>query len=401
MANPPTITVSLTVDSLTGAQPTPPATINQNLLQLVTAIDPGYTILPAGLIEDLSSTATYAIALMDAAAVEFLNSITPILANPWQLIQQGNLVGVPQGQASNTSVLVVFTGTPGFVVAPGVVVSDGTNQYTVQDGGAVQTGGKTAALFCLANAAGSFAVPINSVTTIVTSIPGTGITSCTNPNTGVPGAPPQLESDYRGQVLTAWRASAQGMGTYLKTLLNNVPGVQSRLISVQQASSGWKVIVGGGDPYAIAYAIFSGLFDITNLVGSTTTARNQTINLSEPPDTYTVVFIEPPQENVIIQLTWNTIAPNFVASAAVAALGGPAILAYINAIPVGQPINQYAMEQAFTDAIISLLTPDLISKMVWTVSVNGVAVTPVNFLYSGDPESFFFIVLPNIVITQG
>jgi ubiquitin-activating enzyme E1-like protein len=481
----PSITVDITVDSTTGAQPTPPATLNANLISLVAAINPGYTAaLPGSLIEDISSTDTYSLALIDAMVVELINSISPTAANPWLLIQQGNLVGVPQGQPSLTSVFLVFTYAPGsvptggFVVAPGVTVSDGTHQYTVVDGGVTQTSGSTIPLFCQATQAGSWVVPANTVNDIVTSVPGVslGDLTCNNPNTGTPGGTAQTESQYRAQVLQAWRASAQGMGTFLKTLLQNVPGVQSRLVSVRQpVSGGWEVIVGGGDPYAVAYAIFSALFDISNLVGSTinvlgitnanpgvvttdlnhglvtgqnnvhiagvigmtgvnggpytvtvldekhfsfgvnTTGsgsyvsggivtpnnRNESVNLSYPPDTYTVLFVVPPQESVTVQLTWNTTAPNFVSDAAVAALGGPAIAAYLNSLYVGQPINQYAMEQAFTASIANILDSSLVSKMAWTVTINNIPIIPVNFLYSGDPESYFFATSANITVTQG
>lgn len=481
MTTPP-ITVNLTVDSLTGAQPTPPAVLRAALLALVAAVDPGYTAtLPGTLIEDIASTDTYALALIDAAAVEFVNSISPTTANPWLLLQQGNLVGVPRGAASATSVFVTFAYAPasvptaGFVVAPGVVVGDGSHQYTVVDGGVTRTGGSTIPLFCRATVAGSWAVPAHTVNQIATSIPGGGL-SCDNPNTGTPGGATETEAQYRAQVLQAWRASAQGMGTFLKTLLQNVPGVQARLVSVKQGTaSGWEVIVGGGDPYAVAFAVYQALFDISNLVGSqinitalsnanpgmvttdlnhgltngqndvsiagvtgtagvnggpytvtvlnqkqftfgvdttlsgaytghgvvTPNNRNETVNLSDPPDTYSVTYVVPPQQSVTVGLIWNTTAPNFVSATAVANLGGPAIVAYLNALQVGQPINQYAMEQAFTGAIASILDPSLVSKMNWAVSINGVSTTPVNFLYGGDPESYFFATASNVTITQG
>src|SRR6202012_1339950 len=62
---------------------------------------------------------------------------------------------------------------------------------------------------------------------------------------------------------------AQGMPRFFKTLVALVSGVQPRLISVLQAPGGWEMIVGGGDPYEVAYAIFTALFDINTLVGST------------------------------------------------------------------------------------------------------------------------------------
>ena len=269
MASPP-IQIDIAVTSTTGAQVTPPQAIRDTLVNYISLNNPGYTILPGGLIEDLSSTCTYAIALIDALVVDFMNCFTPTTANPWLLTQMGNLVGVSQGLDTNTSVYVVFTGNPGWIVVPGFTVSDGNHQYIVQDGGIVASGGSTDPLYCIAAQPGIWAVPQNTVTTIATSLPPSISLTVTNPQSGTPGAPAQTEEDYREQVLQAWAAPATAFQTMLKTLLAAVPGVQPRLIGVAQVQGGgWEVIVGGGDPYQIAFAIFQSGIDISTLQGST------------------------------------------------------------------------------------------------------------------------------------
>src|SRR6202012_4694226 len=90
-----------------GPQPTPPSTINTALIAAVAASNPGYTILPAGLIEDVSSTDTGAIVLSDSARVETINSLTPLGSNAFLTKQLGTIYGVPLGTATNTSVYVV------------------------------------------------------------------------------------------------------------------------------------------------------------------------------------------------------------------------------------------------------------------------------------------------------
>lgn len=262
-----------TVITSSGLQPQTPAYWLAQLLAIVSASNPGYTAnLPGSLIEDISSTDTGALLLMDSARVDLVNSLTPYGINEFLLNQLGQIVGVQQGGPSNTSVYVVFTGTVGFVIPQGFIVSDGANQYSVQDGGVVQTGGSSAALFCLAVNSGTWAVPAATVTTLITSVPGTVTLSVTNPTAGTPGLEAESPENYRARVLQAGLAASQGMPRYLRTLLANVPGVQSRLISIRSgATSGtWEVICGGnGDPYAIAYAIFKSLFDITSVAGST------------------------------------------------------------------------------------------------------------------------------------
>jgi hypothetical protein len=283
------------------------------------------------------------------------------------------------------------------------------------------------------------------------------------------------ETSYRSRVLQANLAASQGMPRYLKTLVANVPGVQSRLVSVlQQVDGGWQVIVGGGDPYAVAYAIYSSLFDVSTLTGAVlnviamtkanpcvvTTSINHnyvtgqvvtisestnvewngnytiivlsetmfsigvnttgytnytggaicdpvlpnvTVSLNDYPDTYSVPFINPPQQVVAVTVTWNTTSSNYVNPAAIAQLGTPAVVDYINSIPAGQPINVLNMSAAFQAAVAGTLPLQLLTRLVFAVSINGVGV-PVEsgtFIIAGDPISYFETNSTLVTVNQG
>jgi len=388
----------------TGLIPAAPADVQTALIANVTATNPGYTAnLPGTLIEDISSTDVAAILACNAALVELVNSITPYGANQFLLNQLGQIYGVQQGQSTNTSVYVVFTGSPGFVIAVGFTVSDGTYQYTVQDGGIVGSVGVTNSLYCLATQSGSWSVPANTVTTLATSIPSTVTLSVSNPLAGTPSAGAQSVDDYRAQVLQAGLAASMGMGRYLKTLLGNVSGVQNRLVSVVQSGTNWKIIVGGGDPYQVAYAIYTALFDISTLIGSSTTARNQTININDYPNTYSVVYIVPPVQSVSISLTWNTTSTFAVSASSMASLGSDALVQYINSIPVGAPMNLFELQNAFQIATASVLQTAYLTRMVFSVYINGVLTNPASGtgVISGDSESYFLTNSTLITISQG
>lgn len=274
-----TTSVPLTM-TVAGPQPTPPATLNEILIALVSASRPGYTAnLPLSLIEDISSTCTGALVLIDQARVNAVNSLTPYSVDPYLINQLGQIYGVQQGAASNTSVYVVISGPAGFVIDKGFTVTDNTYQYVVQDGGVISSFGQTPPLFCVASVAGSWAVPPGTVTGIATSVPLTlsPPLTVTNPSAGVPGSAAQTAQSYQASVLQAGLATAQGFGTFLRTQLSKVSGVQPRLVSpVKTAAGNWEIIVGGGDPYAVAFAIYSSLFDFFNIVGSTLSVTNIT-----------------------------------------------------------------------------------------------------------------------------
>lgn len=259
------------VMTASGPQPTPPAALRQQLVDSVAATNPGFTAnLPGSLIEDIVSTDVGALVVADQGRVETVNSLNPFGSNPFLTKELGAIYGIDIGEQSNTSVFVVFSGAEGFVIGKGFTISDGVHQYTASDGGVIGTGGVSPPLFFVATIQGSWVVSPNTVTNLVTSIPtSVGIVTVTNPNAGTPGlATGETEESYRSRCLEAGLAASQGMSRYLKTLLKNVSGVQSRLVSARQVTGGWEVLCGGGDPYTVANAIFQSVFFIPGLTPS-------------------------------------------------------------------------------------------------------------------------------------
>ena len=467
-----------TIMTKAGLQPQSPASLLAQLIALVSATNPGYTAnLPGSLIEDISSTDVGALVLIDQLRVELVNSLTPYGANDFLLNELGQIYGVMQGVNTNTSVYVVFTGTPGYVIQSGFIVSDGTYQYIIQDGGVVESGGSSAPLYAVSSTSGSWAVPANTVTQLITSVPSTVTLTVNNPNTGTPSSGSESSASYRSRVLQAGLVASQGMPAYLKTVLSNVPGVQPRLVSAAQINGGgWEIIVGGGDPYAVAYAIFTSLFDVSSLVGSTdsitgitqanpgkvttylnhglTTGENVTLAGVDPtnyngtytatvvdeknftigvdttlypayvsggvvtpnprnvvvslvnyPNTYTIPFVNPPEQTVTMTVVWNTTATNVISNSAVSASAGQALVNYVNSIPVGQPINEFELYAAFQAAWGSStsLPLSLLTRLTFSVNINGVSVPPEagTGIIAGDPESYLFMTIADVTISQG
>jgi hypothetical protein len=465
-----------------GAVPTPPASLNAQLIALAQSLSPGLTVnLPGSMIEDISSTDTGALIILDQMRVDYVNSITPYGANAFMLTHLGQIYGVDQGVGSNTSVYVQFIGPPGYVVAQGFTVGDGTYQYVIQDGGIINSSGSSSLLFSVATTTGSWSVLPGTVTQLVTSVPQEVLDAgfaVNNPQAGLPGTSAETEYDYRARVLQAGLAASQGMPRYLKTLLGQVPGVQQRLIAVlSQVGGGWLIMVGGGDPFAVANAVWTALFDTSSIVASTiaisniskatlgvvTTAishglttgqanvylasvagmtaanggpytvtaiddthftfgvntstfgaytsggvvtpnsRNVSVSINDYPDTYTIPIVVPLQQTVSMVVTWNTTSDNFVSEAAVAQLGAPALAAYVNSIAAGQPMNLFELQATFQQAISNVLDPNLLTRMVFAVAIDGVGVSPSagTGILAGDPQSYLSAIVSDIDIVQG
>lgn len=450
--------------------------LRQQLIDYVNQINPGYTAdLPGSLIEDISSTDVGAMALIDRARVELVNSLTPYGANDFLLGELGAQTGIVKGQATNTTVDVVFTGTVGYSISPGFIVSDGTHQYQINDGGVIGSSGSTSALTATATQSGYWAIPPNTVSQLVTSVPGSITLSVTNPLAGTPSSSAETSESYRSRILQAQLAASQGMPRYLKSLVTNVKGVVPRLVAVDTTiGSGIKVIVGGGDNYEVANAIFQSAFDPSQLLGSVISVtnftaanpgqvttdlnhglatgatatiagadptayngsytitvvdeknftvgvdtssygvyvgggtvspnnRNVTVSINDYPDTYQILFVDPPEQTVAMTVTWNTSLPDFSQAAAIAQLAPQPLADYINGIYVGAPINVLELNATFQSAIASVLDADLVTKLVFAVTINGIAtsVTAGTQIIEGDPESYFSIATTDITVTQG
>jgi hypothetical protein len=385
-----------------GPVATPPATLNAALIAGVAAESPGYTAsLPGLLVEDLANTATGAMVVQDQARVDAVNSVTPYTANPFVLAAQGLVLGVPQGLSSNASVIEVFTGSPGYVISPSTLVGDGTNTYITLDGGTVGSGGTSQPIGFIATNSGTFAIPAGSVNQVITSVPSPYTLTVTNPEAGVPALAAETVEQYRARVLTANQVTVQGTPDMVKTLVMMVPGVSPNLVSVQQVGTMWKVIVGGGDPFQVAGAIYRGVGQIGLLTGSTVSSlRNITASVFNAPDTYNIIFVNPNALVTTLAITWNSATlPGFTAGTSFNQLAIAAGLAYINGLAVSDPINLLVLQEQIQSAVSSLISAANLTTLQFVVTVGGFVVSPTagtSIIPPSDNESYF-TAAPNAV----
>lgn len=389
--------------------PTPVDTLRANLIAAVTAAAPGITTtLPGSMIEDMVSTGTGILATIDQARVDAVNSVSPYGANAFLLPQFGEMFGIAQGMPTNTSAYVIFPSTtagpatPGIVIPAGTMVSDGSHTYTTQTATVTGSSGYTPPVLVVATFPGSWPIPGNSITQVVSAL-GNGITTCYNPNSGTPSIGPQTIQSYRSQIMQAFSSIGVGQIPYLFTQLQNVPGVIARLIAVSQVSGGWEIICAGGDPYAMAFAIYSSVLNLSSIVGSQiSSSRNSTISIVDAGNTYNVTFVNPQQQVVTVNVSWNTTASGFSAATSLAQAGSAAIVAYINGIQVGQPLNLLALTEAFQQATNSILPSSLLTTFQVSILINGTAVSPETgtSIIPGDVESYFYATPADITITQ-
>lgn len=379
-----------------GAQPQDPTVIRTQIRDAAVANSPGITTdLPGILIEDILSTQVPGVSVCDNARVELINSLDPGKANEALLIGLGSVNGIHKDQPSNTTVPVQFSAAQvGYVVPQGLLVGDGSNNvFQLNEDTVIGGGGTSAVVTAIAIQPGAFGVPSGTVNRIRSSVPPNINLTVTNPSDGTPGDPNgETWASFRSRLMVAQRAVCTSGPSLIKTLVSDVPGVQKNLVSAQQASSGIRVIVGGGDVYAVALAIFQAVGDPNLLQPKAAGGTTQIVTLIDPPNTYQIKSVIPVQQTAALNITWNTNAPNFTGGGAFASLVQPPLVNYLNNLQTGSPINILEMNDLFKKAISGVLDPDFLVRLVFQVLINGTPVAPATgeYIVIGDAEGFFF-----------
>ena len=119
--------------------------------------------------------------------------------------------------------------------------------------------------------------------------------------------------------------------------------------------------------------------------------RDVTTTITDGANTYSIPFVNPPNQVVTGTATWATNLPSFASISQVNQLATVALAAYINGIQAGQPINLLEMTAEFQTAVASVLPIQNISALTFVIDINGVTVSPSagTSIIPGDPESFF------------
>lgn len=131
--------------------------------------------------------------------------------------------------------------------------------------------------------------------------------------------------------------------------------------------------------------------------------RNQTGTVIDAPDVYTIPFVVPLAQTVRIALVWNTTATGSISDDTIASLGTAAIVSYVNGLSAGEPINRFYLDSLFQTAISSVLTQQLLTRLVWTVTIDGVIVseTTGTGLIQGDTQSYLTLTSSDVSVTRG
>ena len=375
-----------------GLIPRTPSQIRSDLQDSLLSKDPSLTLDDPAYSEIIPSwldTSVSCIEEIEQIGIDTVNSIDPTLSNEMIADSLGYTLGIIRGESTRANVDVVFTGTNGYNIPKGFLVSNGTYQFYVLNGGVIADGSVT--LYCVCTVDGIIPIAENSVTQIITSVPSPYVLTCNNPIAGNQGSGLEPLSQYKARYIQAFNRVSTGTIAYCKELLSAV-NFDLKRISILPSNGKTKIIVGGGDPYLIGEAIFKSGLDISTFKQSATESRNFSRFIVDYPDTYKIDFVRPFSRQVSITATYSLLTVSIVPDSSITEAAQPALSNYINNLAIGYNINLLELNEIFKEAIRGIgVDTQFLSNLEFSVSINGISVNPIvgTQLIAQDEEAYF------------
>lgn len=341
-----------------------------------------FSNLPSSIQNNLIDESVILVNEFQDMVVNVMNGISPSYANDFIINQLGSAFGVKRKDKSLQTVTLVWTGLEGVIIPAGSQAGSEDNQYifTTTEQAIIKADG-TASVNAIADDYYDKVIDAGIINVMITDI--LNIDSVNNPNAS---SEPILEepiTDYRSRVQNRCLANRSGTVATLHDNLLKVEGVSSRLITYRTDTeikdnyriNTIEVVVGGGDDYQVAEAIFNSLLFPENLVSKPSDndiarAINKNVIFNEVE--FPIVFTRPLLKNISINISISVLSGYInIPQEAMQELLLIVFERYINNLKVGYSpsINSFnnLIYDVFLDNNYSL---DIITGLSYTLTVD-------------------------------
>lgn len=315
-------------------------------------------------------------------------SLNPQTAIGASLDRIGRLIGTGRKSATYSTVTVTITGTAGTTIIGGIVKDVNGNYWNLASPVVIGPGG-TVDVPATAQVPGAITADAGTITTIAT--PTAGWTAVTNAAPAATGQPIETDANYRARLLMSQAMPSITMSSSTAAAVAAVPGVtRSRLYENPTGSADISTnnpyglpahsitcIVEGGTLSDVAQAIYDkrGLGCYTN--GTTT------VNVADPNNgtiTTPIRFSVLGYVYVYVAISVKALAGFTTATqSAISA----AIVAYLNALGIGQPV---VYGELYGAALTARDNPEEPTFSIQSISCGKTTAATTANLTSGNPN---------------
>ncbi|WP_304354227.1 baseplate J/gp47 family protein [Brachyspira innocens] len=359
-----------------------PQAILDNLTSKASQQVDGFSNTPSGIQNNLLQESVILLSQFQDMAANTMNGISPSYANDFLVLELGEAFGlkIKDKQLPNTT--ITFYGLPGVIIPEGVQISNADNSktFTTTTSDIIKANGEVT-IYCEGADYYDDIAPANSLNVLVNQIQN--VSRCTNLNDAVESTPAETISQFRERFQNRAMANRSGTIAVLTNKLKEIEGVQDRLCTYKASQiveegvskAVLEVIVGGGDDYQVALAIFNSVLYPDIFVSNPSRGEtNRTVNINvtfnsvDFPITYTRPKIN--QLSINISLTVQSGFIN-IPSEAFTLLLRPYFEDYINNLKIGYSPTGYAFDdliyQCFKDNFYNI---SIITGINYTLTVN-------------------------------
>lgn len=316
------------------------------------------------------------------------NQSSPLTAVGAGLDRLGKIIGIARQPATSSTAILNLTGVSGRVLNNAFAIDSNGNLWSIPNGTTFILGAASVTATC--STPGNVSADANTITGIATPI--LGWTSVTNPSDAIVGTNVETDSAYRARMAISVARPSLTMLDSLKADVLAVPGVTR--INPGQPTSGsqgssienptgstdsWgnpahsvSMVVEGGTDAAVAQAIY-GAVGIGPFTNGTT---NVTVTDPVTGFSISIGFYRPTYIQVAVNVVLTAINAGVVTTAQELAVQA-ALVAYINANPIGAVLNY--------SALIAIAQASGTNYYVSTLQTGTVAATTTASITTGSP----------------
>lgn len=360
-----------------------PLQIREDIINKVVNNVPNFTSLPSGLDNNLIDESVILISQIQDMLVDTMNCISPAYANDFIIKQLGSAFGLEMKDRQLSKTTITFNGTPATFIPKGVKVKnvEGSQVFTTIENGIIQGNGSIN-LTCEGEDYYTTPAKANTLTVLVNQI--VGVDSCTNANDVAESTATETIKEYRERFQLKAMANRTGTSATVQTNLLKVDGVVKRLLAVRgrqieeesKKLAVVEVVVGGGDDYAVANAIFNSVMFPIYLYSNPSGAETQrtiSINVDFNGIPTEVKFTRPKIKKLDLTITLS-VQSGFISipSEAYTILQQPLFENYINNLKVGIAPTGYSFDNLIYECFeANNYSKDIISKIDYKIEVDG------------------------------
>lgn len=344
----------------------------------------GFSNLPSSIQNNLIDESAIIVNEFQDMIANLMNGISPAYANDYIINQLAEAFGVSRKDKQLQTVQLTFKGLAGTIIPAGTQVASENNEYIFEtkEQTIIRSNG-VATTTAIATDYYSKIIPAETLIVLINDI--LNIESVKNELQSSEPIEEETIEEFRSRLHTKCLANRNGTIALLDSKLKTIQGVNSRLCSyrnhTQRTHDGAirpviEVVVGGGDDYQVAEAIFESFFYPDIFVSSPSddeTDRTVNINVVFNSVSFPITFTRPKLKLLSISLTL-TVEQGYIniPSEAFTLLLLPYFENYINNLKLGYLPTGYSFDnliyKCFND---NNYNSDIIIGINYVITVDG------------------------------